>query len=498
MIESRGPEPDSAHKGVPATRGERDGTLALSRRLLLIDLVAIIASVTVAQVLVFGFFDNPSAKFEERRISYAAIGAALTIGWWLFLQIHQSRSPRVLGHGPEEYRRIMIATLRAFAALAIGVLAFKVDISRLYLGILLSVGLVALLLGRKLARVRLHRARSQGQNLSEVLVVGGRASASHLASWFARHPAGGFTVGAVWVPDSEIAEGFRDTILGTVPVFSSQVPFATAVARSGVGSVIVTDTERLGNDQVREIIWSLEGTGVDLFLSPNLHGVDSSRLHLHDIFSMPMLEVTEPTYAGASGWGKSSFDRIGAALILIAATPVLAITALAVKLSSPGPVFYLQERIGLGGRPFHMIKFRSMRQGSDSQLEALLAARGKSLAELPKLDDDPRVTSVGAFIRRYSIDELPQLFNVLRGDMSLVGPRPQRHFEVERYDHVATRRLTVRPGMTGLWQVSGRSNLSFEEAIQLDVRYVENWSIPADLMILWKTVRAVTRSDGAV
>jgi lipopolysaccharide/colanic/teichoic acid biosynthesis glycosyltransferase len=138
-----------------------------------------------------------------------------------------------------------------------------------------------------------------------------------------------------------------------------------------------------------------------------------------------------------------------------------------------------------------------MRVGADAELAALVAAQGLNMAELPKLENDPRITKVGGVMRRYSLDELPQLLNVLKGDMSLVGPRPQRDFEVEQYDHIADRRLTVRPGMTGLWQVSGRSDLDFAESIRLDVHYVENWSMTIDLIILWRTLRAVVASDGA-
>ncbi|MFI5429457.1 sugar transferase [Aeromicrobium sp. UC242_57] len=171
--------------------------------------------------------------------------------------------------------------------------------------------------------------------------------------------------------------------------------------------------------------------------------------------------------------------------------------AVAVKLTSPGTVFFKHERIGRDGKPFKMIKFRSMRSGSDAQLQSLLDAQGTAGTPLFKITNDPRITRVGGFIRRFSIDELPQLINVVKGDMSLVGPRPQQAEEVELYDDAAHRRLHVRPGMTGLWQVSGRSDLSWEEAIRLDTSYVENWSMTADLLILWRTVRAVLGSDGA-
>jgi lipopolysaccharide/colanic/teichoic acid biosynthesis glycosyltransferase len=172
-------------------------------------------------------------------------------------------------------------------------------------------------------------------------------------------------------------------------------------------------------------------------------------------------------------------------------SPVLLVVALTVKLTSPGPIFYRQERIGRGGKPFGMIKFRSMIVNADAQLATLLEQQGTSDKPLFKVTDDPRITPVGRFIRKYSIDELPQLFNVFLGEMSLVGPRPQRPAEVALYDDIAHRRLRVKPGMSGLWQVSGRSALSWEDALRLDLYYVENWSLASDIIILFRTFKAV-------
>ena len=160
-------------------------------------------------------------------------------------------------------------------------------------------------------------------------------------------------------------------------------------------------------------------------------------------------------------------------------------------------LFFAHERIGKHGRPFKMLKFRSMVADADSRLDALLKSQGKTDQPLFKIADDPRITKIGGFLRRYSIDEVPQLINVLRGDMSLVGPRPQVAKEVALYDNAAARRLFVKPGMTGLWQVSGRSNLDWEESLRLDLYYVENWSMTADVAILGRTVRAVLAKDGA-
>ncbi len=179
-------------------------------------------------------------------------------------------------------------------------------------------------------------------------------------------------------------------------------------------------------------------------------------------------------------------------------SPVLLVLALLVKVTSTGPVFFLQERVGLNGSTFHMIKFRSMVVDAEQRLQELSALdRAEGNTVLFKMKNDPRVTRVGAFMRRYSLDEVPQLFNVLVGSMSLVGPRPPLAREVERYDVHVHRRFLVKPGMTGLWQVSGRSDLSWEDSVRLDLYYVENWSMVGDLLILWRTARAVVAKDGA-
>lgn len=465
------------------------------RGLLIGDLCILLVALAVAQVFRFGVAD---AQVGGLNFSYPVLGAVLVAVWWLSLHVHQARSPNIIGHGVEEYRRVCVATFRVFAGLAILSLVLKVDASRIYLATAFPLGLAGLLAERKIARVRLHKARARGRALSKVLVVGGERSAAQLAKWFAKHPAAGYQIGGVWVPDDAMPlNAMLDCGLRNVPVMSSNVDFAKALETSRARAVVVTDTEHLGHESLRDLTWQLEGTGIDLLISPNVLDVSSSRLTLHDVSGMPLLHLSEPQYAGASRLGKTLFDRAGALGILIALSPVFVITGIAVMLSSRGPMFYRQDRVGRDGKTFRMIKFRSMKVGADNELSMLLAAEGKTLAELPKVTRDPRITKVGAVIRRYSIDELPQLLNVLKGDMSLVGPRPQRDFEVEGYDHIATRRLNVLPGMTGLWQVSGRSDLDYDEAIRLDVHYVENWSMATDLMILWRTARAVIASDGA-
>ncbi|GIM64232.1 polyprenyl glycosylphosphotransferase [Planomonospora venezuelensis] len=492
------PRPDVAHRSIQVVDREASDASEWRRRharaLLVGDLLVLGIALGTAQLVRFGSTAAP--QVDGLGVSYPALGLVLAAVWWISLQIHQSRSPIVVGHGPEEYRRVIVATFRVFAVLAMISLALQIDASRLYLATAFPLGLVGLLVERKLARVGLHRARTHGAATTKVLVVGGARSATQLTRWFAKHPTAGYAVGGVWTPDADAPVARLDGSTEDIPVMSASLDFAEALTVSGAGAVVVTDTEHLGHESLRDLTWQLEGTGVELMISPNVLDVSAARLHLNDVSGMPMLHLREPQYAGADRIWKRAFDFLGAAALLVLLSPVLLVTALAIKLDSAGPVFYRQERIGRHRAPFRMTKFRSMAVDAEQRLEGLRALN-ESDAVLFKMRRDPRVTRVGRVIRRYSLDELPQLFDVLRGEMSLVGPRPSLASEVEQYSSQMGRRMYVRPGMTGLWQVSGRSDLAFDEAERLDLAYVDNWSITGDLMIMLRTARAVTRGQGA-
>ncbi|MGB9012646.1 MAG: sugar transferase, partial [Aeromicrobium sp.] len=265
--------------------------------------------------------------------------------------------------------------------------------------------------------------------------------------------------------------------------------------REDVDAIIVTASDTTHPDMVRHLGWDLEEHDVQIIVAPSLANIAGPRVHVRPVAGLPLLHVEQPAYRGAARWIKIVFDLVGSAVLLIGFSPVFLVAAVWIKLTTRGPVFYRQERIGHEGRTFAMIKFRSMVVGADAMLEQLEADTGNEV--LFKMRDDPRVTRVGRLLRRTSIDELPQLINVIKGDMSLVGPRPPLASEVSGYATEVHRRLLVRPGMTGPWQVSGRSNLGWEESVRLDLYYVENWSIVGDVLILWKTLRAVVSSEGA-
>jgi exopolysaccharide biosynthesis polyprenyl glycosylphosphotransferase len=247
---------------------------------------------------------------------------------------------------------------------------------------------------------------------------------------------------------------------------------------------------------MRQIGWALEATSTNLIVAPALTDVAGPRIHARPVAGLPLIQVDYPEFEGRKYAAKRAFDLVVSFLALVVLSPLFLVLALLVRNDSPGPAFFSQERVGLNGRRFHMLKFRSMVVDAETRLPTLLD-RTDGNGVLFKLRSDPRVTRVGAVLRRYSLDELPQLVNVLKGDMSLVGPRPPLAAEVERYDEWTRRRLLVRPGITGLWQTQGRSNLSWEDSVRLDLYYVENWSLTGDIIILYRTVRSVARAEGA-
>jgi exopolysaccharide biosynthesis polyprenyl glycosylphosphotransferase len=259
----------------------------------------------------------------------------------------------------------------------------------------------------------------------------------------------------------------------------------------------LTSAAELGPEGIRDLSWQLEKLGVDLVVSPGIVDVAGPRLTVRPVGDLPLIHVDKPQYQGAKRFQKRAFDVCFSLLALLAASPVMIAAAVAVKVTSRGPVFYCAERIGLDGVPFRMIKFRSMVVDADRRLAEVAVLNDSVGGVLFKVRSDPRVTRVGRLLRRYSIDELPQFINVLRGDMSVVGPRPPLRREVETYDHRVRRRLLVRPGITGLWQVSGRSDLSWEDSARLDLSYVENWSMLSDLAIAARTVTVVCGGSGA-
>ncbi|MFJ4076172.1 sugar transferase [Curtobacterium sp. NPDC089991] len=465
-----------------------------ARRLVITDILVLIWVVFGVQIAWFGFDSAAvSGSVADLAIGYTAVSLAIIVAWLVVLAIYDTRDHRYVGTGSAEYRRIVDASIRLFAFVAIVAYVFKIDLARGYIFIAFPLGILVLMLSRWIWRQWLNAQRHSGRFSAQVLLVGSRSSVEHLAGELARHPEEGYRVVAACVPDGVIGEtlaGMNVPIVGRIP------DALAALNSSGADTVAVTSSEELGAQAVRELSWGLDGGRQHLIVAPSLTQINGPRIHTRPVAGLPLIHVEMPRYEGSTHLLKRTFDVVGSALLVTLLSPVLLVLALLVKLTSAGPVLYRQERIGQNGEPFRMLKFRSMRVNADDELAALLARQGTSDQPLFKVENDPRVTSIGRFLRRHSLDEFPQLFNVLKGSMSLVGPRPQREGEVAMYDDAARRRLLLKPGMSGLWQVGGRSSLGWEDAIRLDLYYVENWSMTGDLVILWRTVKAVLQPGG--
>jgi len=483
---------------VGTTAPDRRWLTVLAWRLALLDVVVVAAAVAGALWVRFG--DSAATEPVHGLAHYPLAGSyplmALLLGtaWATSLALSRVYDHKVLGIGVEEYKRLAGSSLRFWGVVAIICFLAQIELARGFLAVAFPVGTAALLLGRWLARKVLHRARARGRGWSHrVLVVGGADDVRDLVVQLRRSPYAGLEVVGACVPGGAsvvLRQGEHVPTVGTL----SSVP--AAVAATGADTVAVTSSSEVGSSMLKRLGWELEGAGVDLVVAPGLMDVAGPRVHVRPVAGLPLLHVEQPEFTGRVRAVKAAFDRCVAVVALVVLAPLLAFVAVAIKATSSGPVVFRQTRVGSNGTMFTLYKFRTMAADAETRLHAL-GSRNDVDGLLFKLRDDPRVTRVGRWLRRFSIDELPQLVNVLRGQMSLVGPRPALPSEAERYGADVARRLLVKPGMTGLWQVSGRSDLSWEDGVRLDLYYVENWSFAGDIQILWKTLSAVARSRGA-
>jgi len=476
------------------TRSKQKALSGFLRRIAITDFLVVTWAVLGAEVIRFGS-DPVEAALPGAEHSpdtwYTAFSAGLIVAWVLMLRLHGAYDQRLLGHGPEEYKAVSTASFQLFGVVAVISYVLRLDLARGYVAIAMPAGMIGLLLGRWLWRRWLTLHRAKGLMSASVLVVGDRGHLMGLIRALDSAPEAGYHVVAACCSDAD--NGY----VGQVPVLGDESKAAEIARRIGANTVACTSSARFDAGGLRRLGWALEGQDVDLVVVPRLTDVAGPRVLTRPVAGLSLLHVEAPVFAGPQLAIKTAMDRIGAAALLVLLSPVFAVVAFLVWRHDHGPVFYKQERIGKDGGVFRMFKFRTMVTDAESQLLALLASTGQEAAPLYKIRSDPRITPVGNWLRRFSIDELPQLINVLRGEMSLVGPRPQVAFEVATYANDVRRRLLVKPGMTGLWQINGRSDLTWEESIRFDLYYVENWSVMSDLIILWKTGHAVVHSSGA-
>jgi exopolysaccharide biosynthesis polyprenyl glycosylphosphotransferase len=420
---------------------------------------------------------------------YLLLSALLPIVLLLVLAVSRAYERRYLFVGTDEYQRVLRGGIGLIGSAAMFSYALDLDLARSYVLVALPTAIVTAGVLRFALRKQLHRSRSRGERLRRVIVVGHELSVIGITRQLRRERYHGLEVVGCCLPPQH--DGAVD-----LPVYGTFDDVATAVDAADADTVVVLSCPELDGVVLRRLAWRLERDEVDLVVASALIDVAGARTTIRPFDGLPMLHVEHPRLHGGIRLVKELVDRLGALLLLMLFGPVLLGVALCVRITSRGPVLFRQVRVGRDGGEFRIFKFRSMYVDAEARL-AELRHLNEHDGVLFKIRDDPRVTPVGRWLRRFSLDELPQLLNVLGGQMSLVGPRPPLPQEVAAYADDVRRRLAVKPGMTGLWQVSGRSDLSWEEAVRLDLRYVENWSLSLDLVILLRTMTAVVRSSGA-
>jgi exopolysaccharide biosynthesis polyprenyl glycosylphosphotransferase len=474
----------------PAVEGTAAPRIATERwraALIASDLAAAVGATLLAVVGRFGVTEplGPTSP-------YIALIAAGPLIWVALLMMSATYDERRIGSGVAEFGRIANAGLWMLAALVGASYLTHSELSREVTAVAVAAmtcfSLSVHLVGRLLLRRRIHF----GGAIHRVIVLGPESEAQGLVDHITRLPNTGLRVAGICVAEAAYHRN------GSALRVACPVDEVIQAARDvGADTIAVAGSGILSGADLRRLSWDLEGTGIRLLLAPDVTELAGPRLVIRPVGGLPLLDVKEAGFT-ASGWVlKAALDHVGAAALCLVLSPVLAAIAVAVRVSSPGPVLYRQKRVGRHGREFTVLKFRTMYQGADQQRDELLA-HNEHDGVLFKIRKDPRVTPVGRFLRRYSLDELPQIWNVLTGSMSLIGPRPPLQSEVDGYPlDLRRRRLLVKPGMTGLWQVSGRSDLSWDETVRLDLEYVENWSVLLDAAVVWKTFRAVVSGRGA-
>ncbi|KAB7751714.1 hypothetical protein MPHL43072_05785 [Mycolicibacterium phlei DSM 43072] len=468
------------------------------------DSAAVLAATLLANSITFTLGTDVSLAVQ-------AVSSAFVIAASLFaLAACRSRDLSMLDVAAEENRRVAKAVGTAFASGAAILLAaaavgfcpqvctvIESDTTRLFVPIVFTGTLLTLLTGRYLMRRDLANRRANGEGMTRIVVLGNEDSATRFCDSLCRHAAIGYDVVGVCIPDfTGDLDATVPTALGALPVLSDHASIALALQVTGADAVVVTSAEELGPDRMKTLEWTLQDLDVELLVVPGLADTVRERITLGHIDNAPIMHVKRPRFEGPAAVVKRAFDLAFGTLALLVALPVMAVVAVAIKLDDGGPVMFRQTRVGLHGKPFRIFKFRTMIVDAEARKDD--ERKGADQAGVFfKSANDSRITRVGRVLRKTSLDELPQLFNVLGGSMSIVGPRPLVPGEGSSVPYFLQRRALLKPGMTGLWQISGRSDVSDEERIRLDHAYVDNFSTARDLMIVAGTATAVLQRKGA-
>ena len=469
------------------------------------DLIAIAISIFAAHFIRFGFVnaDLPPVNVwplnlldpSVAPIDYIFLDIGMIIIWWLTLQVNGSRNIRVLGMGTDEYRMVTRGSTYFFCTLVIVAFFLKIDLTRMYLLIAYPLGLGLIMIERWLLRQRLVQKRLQGYSLTRVMIISDVPTGKHLYKSLSGAVASGLSPAAFYLPGIYAGTTIADVDLPILGYSTNPDDIMQAVQENNIQMVAISNGHQLTPEQMRMLGWRLADAHIALIMAPATTDIAGPRMHIQPLNGLPLVHVSTPHITGIAALAKRALDVLASGLGLLVLSPVFLVVGILIRRDG-GPAFFFQERVGMNGDVFRMVKFRSMRTYAE-EIKAQLMEQNEGNGVLFKMVNDPRITPIGRFIRKFSIDELPQLWNVFIGDMSLVGPRPPLAEEVDLYEDIMYRRLLVKPGITGLWQVSGRSDLSWDESVRLDLYYVENWSMTTDFIILLRTVRAVFAKEGA-
>ncbi len=470
-----------SHRDRPHLR--RDPLRVYAIRAVALDFVAILVAGAVGFILRWAI----PYSVELNDPTYLSLVVVVVASWLVVLVLRGAYDTRVLGVGSEEFKRVVSATATVFGAVAIVVFALKIDLSRGFVLITFSIGLLLLLAVRWSLRAWLRHERRYGHFLHRTVVVGAEPMRGEIVDMLDRDPVAGFTVVDV------IDEPAVDVSADDLDAWLDEV--MARISLSDGDTVAVAGSPTLGPQVVQRLAWRLEGPRVDLLVAPAVGDFAGPRVTMRMAADLPLLHLDEPHLTGPKRAIKRMLDIVFGVLLLVVFAPFMVVAAIGVKLSSRGPTLYVQQRVGRGGQIIHFPKFRTMYLGSDRLREQVIGQPDEFIAE--RYRQDPRITPFGRILRRWSIDEMPQVFNVIGGSMSLVGPRPVLVEEMALLGDVDHRRHLTKPGLTGLWQVSGRKTVDWEERMRLDLDYVENWSPALDLVIVAKTVKAILVGDGA-
>ena len=469
-----------------------------ARGVSIVDALLLLAVSLITYLINYGSFQNVdninSDGILRIDISPQFIGLGLYLSWLLALIIFKTRDVKIVGSDFSEYRRVFNASLTVLGVLAFLALFFKVDVSRVYVTEVILIGLFVLLVSRRLGRNWLRKQR-RNKNFSRRVAIYGPQNeiALELEKYKANKESEFEPV--LTIEDNKVlvlkyldGSKVKEVNLEHLP---------EALNQEGIEILQVVGTGPSSAQMHRKLYWALDGWDISFVVSPAITGVSSSKLTTRVIAGSPLMEITSTKFTGPQYVVKTTMDLSLGLLAFLISLPIILITALFVKLEDKGPAFFTQTRVGLNGKQFTIYKLRSMKVGAELEHAELQATKASVNSNMFKDPKDPRVTKIGRIIRKYSIDELPQFLNVLKGDMSLVGPRPPLLSEVEQWQQHEVRRLLVKPGITGPWQIGGRSLLTWEETVAIDLAYVENWTVLSDLSIITKTIVFVFTGKGA-